>query len=435
MEMLEALVGQELDGRYLLRSVIGAGGSAVVFEAEDTLLSRTVAIKMLRSEMSGSGTGRTRSATKEARTQARKIGRAVFLREAHAATVLSHPAIVTVFDVCDHPTNPYIVMELVRGKSLSARIKKKGILPLGEILSIAHEVLEALVEAHAHGVVHRDIKAENILLTRSGVKVADFGIAKTPGNEKRILEGKVLGSVDTISPEQASGGEVDGRSDLYSLGVVLYEMATGQLPFEGEDPDSVAFLHIHEPPKYPSTINPRIARGLEQIILCALSKDPADRFADAASMLAAIKRLEKNPSYEFRRFGRARSSPLAFLSHHAAILTVSLGVVAALLCGLFVYVFRGDEILPVPVTVISLPSFIESSYPAVEEEVAALDSRISLTITCVLRPDLPEGTILAQLPEAGTLWKFDGEEDSETLVLIVTTQEGGNPLLPPSIFG
>lgn len=434
MEMLEALVGKELDGRYLLRSVIGAGGSAVVFEAEDTLLSRPVAIKMLRSEMSG-GANRVRSATKEARTEARKISRAAFLREAHAATVLSHPAIVTVFDVCDHPTNPYIVMELVRGKSLSARIKKKGILPLGEILSITHEVLEALVEAHAHGVVHRDIKAENILLTRTGIKVADFGIAQTPGNEKRILEGKVLGSVDTISPEQAMGGEVDGRSDIYSLGVVLYEMATGRLPFEGDDPDSVAFLHINEPPKYPSTIHPQIARGLEQIILCALSKNPAHRFADAASMLAAIKRLEKDPSHVFRRFGRAHASPLAFLSRHAAILSVSLGVVAALICGLFVYVFRGGEILPDPVTVISLPSYTESTYPAVMEEIVALDSRISVTVTCVLRPDLPEGTILAQLPEAGTLWKFDGEDDSETLVLIVTTQEGGNSLLPPSFFG
>ena len=155
-------------------------------------------------------------------------------------------------------------------------------------------------------------------------------------------------------------------------------------------------------------------------------------------MLAAVKRLEKNPAHTFRRFGPVLRSPLASLGRHAAILSVSLGVAAAILCGLFVYVFRGNEILPTPVTVISLPSYTQSIYPAVEEEVAALDPRITLTITCVLRTDLPEGTILAQMPEAGTLFKLDGEDDRVNLVLVVTTQKESNPGLPglpPSIFG
>jgi serine/threonine-protein kinase len=326
-------------------------------------------------------------------------------------------------------------MELVQGKPLAARLAKRVPRPLDETLAIAHEVLEALIEAHTHGVVHRDIKAENILLTRKGVKVADFGIAKTPGYEKRILEGKVLGSVDTISPEQAAGREVDGRADLYSLGVVLYQMATGHLPFEGDDPETVAFLHINEPPKYPSTINPHIARGLEQIILCALEKDPNKRFPDAAAMLAAIRRLERDPYHVFRRFGPAIRSPFTFLSRRAAIASVSLGVAAALLCGLFFFVFRGEEIVPTPVTVISLPSYVEGVWPDVEEEIRAIDSRIKITITCVLRPELPEGTILTQMPEAGALFKLDGEDDRAEVVLVISTQKGNNPGLPPSIFG
>lgn len=441
MEMLSALVGTELDGRYLLRSVIGEGGSAVVFEAEDTLLSRTVAIKMLRSESGGTGVSTAAAtsggsrATKTAETEARKIARAAFLREAHAATVLSHPAVVSVFDVCDHPDNPYIVMELVKGRTLASRIKRRGPLMLGELLSITHEVLEALVEAHAHGVVHRDIKAENILLCKEGVRIADFGIAKTPGNEKRILENKVLGSVDTISPEQASGREVDGRSDLYSLGVLLYQMATGELPFTADTPDAVAFLHIHEPPKHPRAVKPDIPEGLEQIILCAMEKDPDDRFENAETMLEAIKKLEHAPNHVFHRFTRARRSPLAALGRHAAILSVSLGVAAAVLCGLFVFLFGGQEILPTPVTVVALPSYIDGVYPAVQEEITALDPRITVTLTCVLRPDLPEGTVLAQMPEAGTFFKLDGEGDTATVVLVITTQKANNPGLPPSFFG
>lgn len=430
MEYLETLVGCLLDNRYLLRAVIGSGGSAVVFEAEDQLLSRSVAIKMLRSEafLSEGGSRMDRSG------DAKKVSRSAFLREARAATVLSHPSIVTVFDVCNHPTNPYIVMELVKGKTLASHLKKRGILSLEEILALSHDILLGLSEAHAHGVIHRDIKPENILLTRSGVKITDFGIAKLPGNERNVLTGKVLGSVDTISPEQASGKETDARSDIYSLGVLLYRMATGRMPFTAKDPETVAFLHISEPPKYPSTYNPAIAKGLEQIILCALAKNPDDRFPDAASMLAAIKQLEKNPRHTFRRFTRAHTSPLAALGRHAAILSVSLGVAAAVLCGLFAIVFSGKGILPTPVTVVSLPSYTEYTYPAVETELATLDSRISVTITRVLRPDLPEGTIIAQVPAAGTLWKLDGRGDSETLVLIVTTQESNNPLLPP-IFG
>ena len=430
MEYLEGLVGYLLDDRYLLRAVIGSGGSAVVFEADDQLLSRPVAIKMLRAEAFLSE-GSSRVSTK---SDAQKVSRSAFLREARAATVLAHPSIVTVYDVCNHRTNPYIVMELVKGKTLAAHLKKRGILSLEEILAFANDILLGLAEAHAHGVVHRDIKPENILLTRNGLKIADFGIAKLPGAECNVLQGRVLGSVDTISPEQASGRVTDARSDLYSLGVLLYRMATGRMPFTAKDPETVAFLHMSEPPKYPSTYNPAIAKGLEQIILCALAKNPNDRFPDAQSMLAAIKQLEKNPRHVFRRFGRAHRSPLASLGRHAAILSVSLGVVAAILCGAFAIVFGGKGILPTPVTIVSLPSYTQYTYPAVETELALLDSRISVTITRVHRPDLPEGTILAQVPSAGTLWKLDGRGDSETLVLIVTTQVANDSGLPP-IFG
>ena len=420
-ERLERLVGQVLDNRYQLHAVIGVGGSAVVFDGEDLLLRRRVALKMLRSTAAPMGEDveldeLTRATRNE---EARIINRGAFVREAETASVLSHPNIVSVFDVLPETENPYIVMEYVEGIPLSERISRKGCLAVREVLSITRGILEALCEAHEHGIVHRDIKAQNILLTvDGGIKVADFGIAKTPWKDRFNLKGRVLGTVDTISPEQASGGRVDARSDLYSLGVLMYHMATGVLPFQGDD-ETVAFMQINEAPKYPTTLNPAIPAGLEQIILTAMEKSPDKRFPSAAAMLAAVKRLEKNPRHVFRRFRTARLPSLGhFFARHGALFFVGLGGVLAALLVYAVILFTNVAPLP-SVTVVELPSYVGEVYTGSLD----LDERILVKVRYVYRPDLPEGTVISQTPAASTRLKLDGEGDRESLVLELSTQD------------
>lgn len=421
-ERLERLVGQVLDNRYQLHAVVGVGGSAVVFDAEDLLLRRRVALKMLRSTAAPAGDAEQLSMAERAtrNEEARRINRSAFLREANTASVLSHPNVVGVFDVSPETDNPYIVMEYVEGIPLSERIAGKGCLAVREILRITRGVLEALCEAHEHGIVHRDIKAQNILLTtEGGIKVADFGIAKTPWKDKLNLRGRVLGTVDTISPEQASGSRVDARSDLYSLGVVMYHMATGVLPFQGDD-ETVVFMQLNEAPKYPSTLNPAIPLGLEQIILTAMEKSPDKRFPSAAAMLSAVKRLERNPRHVFRRFRTARlPSPARFFARHGVLFFVALGMVLAALLVYAVILFTSISPLP-SVTVVELPAYTDALYG---EGLDTPDPRILLAVRYVYRPDLPEGTVLAQAPVAGTLLKLDGEEDRESLILTVSTKD------------
>lgn len=422
MEQLERLVGSVLDGRYLLLAVIGSGGSSVVFRADDLLLSRPVAIKMLRSEAFPTSASTEEGAAHNlARTEdARRINRSAFVQESRAAALLSHPNIVTIFDVSPETDNPYIVMELVAGRPLSERIAELGVLPLHELLYIARCVLEALAEAHENGIVHRDIKEQNILLCRSGgVKVTDFGIADIGGRGSLSPEGKVLGTADTMSPEQASGARLDARSDLYSLGVLMYRMATGHFPFEDEDPKTVAFLHRTEPPRYPSTLCPSIPRGLEQIILTALEKDPQKRFQDAGGMLAAVRRLERHPRHVFRRF--ARRAPLVRgYALRSAWLPAFCGALAAAL--LFVNVFLFSGLFNTrQCEIIELPSYVDLQ--ADDGALLTLDPRIEVELQYVLRTDLPEGRVLSQSPQAGVRWKLDEEDDRKTLILTVVTHD------------
>lgn len=421
MEQLEHLVGSVLDGRYLLRTVIGSGGSAIVFCADDLLLSRPVAVKMLRSEAASLDVPQEELAAR--RAEARLINRNAFVQESRTAAMLSHPRVVTIFDVCPDADNPYIVMELVRGKPLSERIDELGIIPFHELLYITRCVLEALEEAHACGIVHRDIKEQNVLLLQDGgVKLTDFGIAEIGGERSILIDGKVLGTADTMSPEQASGAPVDARSDLYSLGVLMYRMATGHFPFEDEDPKTVAFLHRSEPPRYPSTLNPAIPRGLEQIILTALEKDPAKRFVDAAAMRRAVLGLEKHPHRVFRRFSRRSNASQKQLAHSAWLPVVGGGVAAALLF-VFVSLFLGLFSVR-HCTVFTLPSYVDTRY----DEQAPLDARIDVVLQYSYRPDLPEGTVLSQYPMAGVRWKLDDEDDRKTLHLVVVTHNQAQAL-------
>lgn len=263
--------GTTIAGHYTVTGLLGSGGSAGVYRARDTLMNRTVAIKVISATAGG-----TRN----------------FMTEARAAAVLSHPNIVGVYDVLDLEGEKYVVMEYVCGITLREYIDHHGHLSVKESVNCAHQVLHALHAAHSRGIVHRDIKPGNILITTEGrIKVTDFGIARFSDRDSFLLPDRTMGTVHYVSPEQAKGGAVDERSDLYSLGVVLYEMLTGRRPFIAERPADIAMMHVTARPEPPSYRNPQIPTALEKIVLCALEKDPAARFDSAAEMIRMLDRL------------------------------------------------------------------------------------------------------------------------------------------------
>lgn len=280
-QRFEKYVGQVFDGRYRIQKIIGIGGMAVVFEAEDFVMKRTVALKLLKDEINN---------------DVQSVRR--FINESRAVAMLNHPNIVAIYDVTVKDDLKYIVMENIRGITLKSYMNRKGVLNVKEALSFTEQILMALEHAHSKGIIHRDIKPQNIMLLRNGtIKVADFGIAKLPDvNETQEEQNKkAIGTVYYISPEQASGKPIDARSDLYSLGVMLYEMVTGRLPFRSEQLLNVAKMQVNEKPVPPSKRNTAVPKGVEQLILCAMEKDPAKRFQSAKEMLRVVTQLKNNP--------------------------------------------------------------------------------------------------------------------------------------------
>ena len=284
MEVYEQYVGRVFDNRYRIEKVIGIGGMAIVFKATDLLMRRTVAVKILKDEFA--------SDDQSVRS---------FINESKTIAMLSHSNIVNIYDVSVRENIKFIVMEFVEGITLKNYMEHREVLNLREIISYTTQILRALDHAHKKGIVHRDIKPQNIMLLKNGViKVMDFGIAKRPNTETITMTGKAIGTVYYISPEQVSGTEIDCRSDLYSLGAMMYEMATGQLPFTAETPVSVALMQVNEDPVPPREVNPYIPQGLEQIILRAMEKDPDERYQSAEEMLGQLQKLRENPKIVFR---------------------------------------------------------------------------------------------------------------------------------------
>lgn len=281
---MDKYIGRLLDNRYEILEVIGTGGMAVVYKARCHRLNRLVAIKILKDDYLEDEDFRRR-----------------FHAESQAVAMLSHPNIVAVYDVSTSISleADYIVMELIEGITLKQYMEKKGVLNWKETLHFAMQIAKALEHAHSRGVVHRDIKPHNVMVLKNGsVKVADFGIARLMSKGDTLTK-EALGSVHYISPEQAKGGRVDNRSDIYSLGVVMYEMMTGRPPYEGESPVSVAIQHINGGAVLPSTLNPNIPGGLEQIIMKAMANDLKDRYATATQMLADMDEFRKDPTLLF----------------------------------------------------------------------------------------------------------------------------------------
>lgn len=271
------MIGEKLVNRYEILDKVGDGGMALVYRARDTLLNRVVAIKVLRDQFA---------------SDAEFIER--FRREAQAAASLSHPNVVNIYDVGQTEQSHYIVMEYVQGQNLSAIIKEKGALSEHFVVSVAMQIAKALSHAHQHGIIHRDIKPHNILITQDGqVKVTDFGIAQAMSAANLTQTGVVLGSVHYFSPEQARGVNVQTSSDLYSLGVVMYEMLTGRQPFRGDTPIAIALKQIQETPTPLRQYVPELHRGLEQLVMRLMAKEPDQRPRSADEVVSILQSIER----------------------------------------------------------------------------------------------------------------------------------------------
>ena len=282
MDSNDKYIGRMLDNRYEILELIGMGGMALVYKARCHRLNRYVAIKILKEDLANDDDFRRR-----------------FHTESQAVGMLSHPNIVAVYDVSRSDNTEYIVMELIEGITLKQYINRKGLLSWKETLHFTTQVIKALSHAHSRGIIHRDIKPHNIMILKDGsVKVADFGIARLLTMQDTLTQ-EALGSVHYISPEQAKGGNVDARSDIYSMGVVMYEMLTSRLPFVGESAVSVAIQHISAIPLKPGDLNPDVPKGLEDITMHAMEPDLNLRFTTADEMLRDLEEFRKNPSISF----------------------------------------------------------------------------------------------------------------------------------------
>ena len=291
---MDNLIGRKLDGRYLIESLLGVGGMANVYKGRDVRTGNAIAVKVLKEEFLDN----------------EELVRR-FKNESKAISILDHPNIVKVYDVSVTDQLQYIVMEYIDGITLKEYLKQRGgALTWKEVIHFATQVLGALEHAHSKGIVHRDVKPQNIMLQADGsIKMMDFGIARFSRAQSQTVSDKAIGSVHYISPEQAKGDRTDARTDIYSVGVMLYEMLSGSLPFDGSGTVSIAIMQISEKPKPLAQVAPNVPEGLRQITEKAMEKDPADRYQSAAEMLEAIQAFKQNPSIRFEYEYNTQDSP------------------------------------------------------------------------------------------------------------------------------
>ena len=280
---MDKYIGKLLGGRYEIIDVVGVGGMAVVYRARCHVLNRYVAVKILKEEYARDPDIRKR-----------------FSIESQAVAKLSHHNIVSVYDVGSEAGTDYIVMELIEGVTLKEYLQKKGYLPWQEALFFAQQISRALMHAHSRGIIHQDIKPQNVIILRDGTaKITDFGIASFATTQETRVVQEAIGSVHYISPEQAKGSKIDYRADIYSLGVVMYEMLTGKLPFEGETALQVVMQHLNAVPLAPSEIRPDIPKGMDEIVMHAMCANIARRYASAEALLADLDRLKSDAGAQF----------------------------------------------------------------------------------------------------------------------------------------
>lgn len=407
---MENILGTKLADRYLIEELVGVGGMCNVYRAFDAEALQTVAVKMLRDEYAADEEYLRR-----------------FRNESRAINALSHPNIVKIYDVVLDAPNPYLVMEYVSGITLKEYIDRKKPLPGRTAANIAGLVLTALQCAHENGIVHRDVKPQNIMVTEKGeVKVMDFGIARFAMSQSHTIDGNAIGSVHYISPEQALGGAVDQRTDIYSVGVILFEMLCGRLPFDGESPVSVALQQVEQNPKALRSLNPSVPVGLEQITLHAMAKNPDDRYADCGEMIADLRRWLADPKTTFpayaatpvkkaaefvrnkvpKKTGADTPKPAGRRKKLKDRLTTPLSRLFAVTCGVVVasvlFVFVMFQIYQPfqKVEDITLPNLVGVDYSAATAGSAYPDIRIELESED-FNTEYEAGQIYRQSPSAG----------------------------------
>lgn len=411
MDAYQNYIGLVLDNRYRLKRLVGIGGMAMVFEADDLLKKATVAVKILKEEFA-----------------ADEVSVQRFINESKAVLMLSHPNIVKIFDVSVKGEYKYIVMEYIDGITLKAYMQRKGTLSVKETIAYSIQILRALEHAHLGGVVHRDIKPQNIMLLRSGqIKVTDFGIAKLPDAKTLTATDKAIGTVYYISPEQAAGEKgIDRRTDLYSVGVLMYEMITGKLPFDGENPVSIALKQISEEPKPPRELNPDIPEGLEQIILFAMEKDKDKRFQTATQMIDLLKRVRENPGVVFKQKNTPKKAS-GGQGGKSSMLPIIMGVASAFLLVALISaftvvhdIFFGDTANNT--ATIEVEQFVGRAYDdALQKELDKSSYRVK--VDYAYSADTESGIVIAQTPKAGESRKGIKGQKFADLTLTVSRGE------------
>lgn len=398
MNTNDKYIGQLLDGRYEIQEVIGEGGMAMVYKALDRRLNRFVAVKIMRDEMAQDEEFRRR-----------------FCAESQAVAMLSNPNIVAVYDVSHSDAMEYIVMELVDGITLKQYMDKKGAIVWREALHFSKQIARALSHAHERGIIHRDIKPHNIMLLKDGtIKVGDFGIAALD-NEIQESNGQAIGSIHYIAPEQARGENPDSRSDIYSLGVVMYEMLTGAKPYTGETLGEIAIKHMNAEPVAPHEISEDIPPELERITLKAMDADINKRYQSAGELLKDLDsftqsqlKTEEEPiespavvpvrsvselSRESYQRRRRRSGRVSFLAGTFGVLLTALALIV------FLWHFWLEDIFS-PAERIDLPSFVGRSYDTLVND-AQLNTLYNFEVVFVVDKETEPGLILAQSPNEG----------------------------------
>lgn len=441
---MDNYTGKRLDGRYEIQEVIGVGGMAVVYKAYDNIDDRTVAVKILKEEYLANEEFRRR-----------------FKNESKAIAVLSHPNIVKVFNVSYGDRLQYIVMEYVEGITLKEYIEQQGKLGIKETVHFTMQILRALQHAHDKGIVHRDIKPQNIMLLSNGnIKVTDFGIARFSYSDTKTMTDSAIGSVHYISPEQARGDTTDDRADIYSVGVVLYEMLTGQLPFQSDNSVSVALMQLQSDPKRPRELNSSIPVGLEQIVMHAMQKNAKDRYLTAAEMLLDIEEFKRNPTIRFQRDYFVDNDPTKFVPKKSPVNTitapqtsyqntnqtdysdfeeeeehsgkgglVAIGVgIGLLVLALFVFIFLyffTDVFQP---DMLVVPNFFGKNY---ETEIAGTDYEKDFVfiVESVSNSSYEDGSVFFQAPAGGLKVSPDNN------VITLSVADNAQELVVPDVYG